>query len=343
MADKGICLIDEFDKMSEVDRTSIHEAMEQQTISIAKAGIQATLNARCSVLAAANPKYGRYDKSLDLRKNVEMSPPLMSRFDLFFVVVDEGDEGVDYAIATHIVNLHAKGDRALEAEFPIDIIQKYIMAARHVNPAFTTASAILLRDQYKLLRQTDSMHERNSYRITVRQLESLIRLSEAIARLNFDQYVRQEYVLEACRLLKKSIIHVERHDVEVEDELYEAAMNEYRHQQAQIDKEKREKEKESGPKKTTITFEEYDRMAKWIAIFLRQNEGENGIKQQSIVDQYVEQHLNEITGTEDTVKMIETVNGVIQRLVGRDHILVVIEDNPDRSQRTLKVHWNYVP
>ena len=239
--------------------------------------------------------------------------------------------------------MHAKGDRALEAEFPIDVIQKYIMAARHVNPAFTHESAELLREQYKLLRQNDSLHERNAYRITVRQLESLIRLSEAIARLNFDKYVRREYVAEACRLLKKSIIHVEKHDVEFDEDFSEAAMNVYRQEQAKLDKELREKEKESGPRKTTISFEEYDRMAKWIAMFLRQNEGEQGIKQQIIVDRYVEHHLDEITGREDTIRMIETVNGVIQRLITRDHILVIIEDNNDRSLRTLKVHWNYIP
>lgn len=80
--------------------------MEQQTISIAKAGIQATLNARTSILAAANPVRGRYDKKLSLRQNINMSPPIMSRFDLFFVVLDECDENTDYAIATHIVNFH---------------------------------------------------------------------------------------------------------------------------------------------------------------------------------------------------------------------------------------------
>jgi len=120
------------------DQVAIHEAMEQQTISIAKAGIQATLNARTSILAAANPVFGRYDKTKPLKANIQMSPAIMSRFDLFFVVLDDVNSESDMNIAKHIVAVHRLRDAAVTPEWEEDKLRRYVNFVRGIKPQVMT-------------------------------------------------------------------------------------------------------------------------------------------------------------------------------------------------------------
>ena len=187
--------------------------------SVTKAGIQATLNARASILAAANPIYGRYDRTKTLKANIALSAPILSRFDLFFIVLDECNPDSDRLVAQHILKVHVCEDEAVKTPYTKEQMQRYIRFARTIHPKITPESQRILVDCYRKLRQGDSLgRSRSAYRITVRQLESMIRLSEALARLHCDETIQPAYVREAFRLLKTSIIQVETSDVDVDDD-----------------------------------------------------------------------------------------------------------------------------
>ena len=191
--------------------------MEQQTISIAKAGIQATLNARTSILAAANPASGRYDKSKPLKYNVALPPAILSRFDLLHVMIDEPDPIMDAQIANHILSVHLGAGAAMSAPYTTERMQCYLKLARSIKPRISAAAHKHLVASYKRLRCDDAAPGSSAaYRITVRQLEALVRLSEALARLHLRDEVQRSDVKEAYRLLKNSIVQVESPDAELQ-------------------------------------------------------------------------------------------------------------------------------
>ncbi|MFW6038351.1 MAG: minichromosome maintenance protein MCM [Candidatus Saliniplasma sp.] len=201
LADNGIAAVDELDKMRDEDRSAMHEAMEQQSISVAKAGINARLNSRCAVLGAANPEYGRFEKHENISQQIKLPPPLISRFDLIFAIMDKPDKEKDRNIAEHILELHQVGEKMMNDEgyepekrfvppFEKEFLKKYVSYAKTVNPVMTDDARDELENFYLDIRAGGGSED--SIPITARQLESLVRLSEASARAHLRKKVTNE-------------------------------------------------------------------------------------------------------------------------------------------------------
>lgn len=231
LADNGVCLIDEFDKMSDRDRTSIHEAMEQQSISVSKAGIVASLQARCSVIAASNPIGGRYNGRLTFAQNVELTDPIISRFDIICVVRDEINEFADSTLAKFVVRSHIKShhdvddsdlarieqldkDDCMEEYEMIDqeLLRRYIVYARdRSKPKMNAQQQENIAKVYADMRRESS--STNSIPITARHIESIIRCAEAHAKMHLRNHVNSDDVRVAIKIILESFVSTQRHMV----------------------------------------------------------------------------------------------------------------------------------
>lgn len=227
LADRGVCLIDEFDKMNDSDRVSIHEAMEQQSISISKAGIVTSLQARCSVIAAANPEGGRYDLSRTFAENVNLPEPILSRFDILCVVRDTADRLRDAQLADFVIGSHVRSHPAHmatgEAEreviaddpdvVPQDLLRKYITYARQTcQPKLDTSGYEKLAQVYAELRRTSTTAQ--GMPIAVRHLESMIRIAEATALAHLRDAVEPSDVDAAIRVMLGSFLGTQKFSVQ---------------------------------------------------------------------------------------------------------------------------------
>ena len=207
LADKGIACIDEIDKMRPEDRVAIHEAMEQHTVSVAKGGIVATLNARTAILAAANPALGRYESRRTVTENISLPVTILSRFDLIFVLRDVPKKEVDSKMSEHILEIHRKGSSPIEPPIPLELLRKYISYAKGIKPTLTSEALQRLKDFYLTMRSV-SETESSPVAITARQLESLIRLAEARARAALRTEVLAEDAEAAINIAKRSLEEV---------------------------------------------------------------------------------------------------------------------------------------
>jgi len=199
LGDQGLVCIDEFDKMKTEDRSALHEVMEQQTASISKGGIVATLNARTSILAAANPMYGKYDPFKNITENVNLPVPLLTRFDLIHVIRDKPSKEKDTKIAQHIINLHTPKGIDQKSLIDSETLTKYLSYVKRIDPKLTPEAEQKILDYYMKMRTVEA---EEMITVTPRQLEGLIRMATARARLLLKTQVEEEDAERAIYLLQ---------------------------------------------------------------------------------------------------------------------------------------------
>jgi len=199
LGDQGLVCIDEFDKIKPEDRSALHEVMEQQTCSVAKGGIVATLNARTSILSAANPLYGKYDPFKNITENVNLPIPLLTRFDIIYVIRDIPEKEKDHRIASHILELHRESERTGQYLIDIDLFSKYLAYSKTMEPKLTVEAIDKIRDYYMKMRNVES---EGMITVTPRQLEGLVRLATARSKLLLKDYVDSEDAERAIYLIQ---------------------------------------------------------------------------------------------------------------------------------------------
>merc|ERR1719166_561776 len=336
LADNGICCIDEFEQMDSKDQVAIHEAMEQQTITLSKAGIQATLNARASILAACLPKNPYYEPTQPLHKNCDLSPPIVSRFDLMFVMQDVHDETNDDVVAWHILQLHRHRESEVASTLSQLELQRYIKLARTFKPRVTPEAHQRLVKCYKKLRE-DRTYVRGACGVTVRQLESLIRLSESIARVHLSDKITADFVAQAFELQLGTLKRAERENIDLEEP--DADVPEVTSAVPEAPS------APAKPKRAKITYQEYQRIGHMLTKYLADKEEEEvEVKEEDLIAWYMETVEEDIQNEAQLVEQQHLVQSIINRMITKDRVILVVResDNALRPEgRVLVKHPNY--